>query len=89
MQDELLKTNLTNCKKWQDEQTKIMINFRAMLTQKVQKGQAGLNGTFFNPSENKTLIKYAESNKGRESKTDSYSKGPTLFGLCCILCCNF
>ena len=25
----------------------------------------------------------------RESKTDSYSKGPTLFGLRCILCCNF
>ena len=25
----------------------------------------------------------------RESKTDSYSKGPTLFGLCCILCHNF
>ena len=25
----------------------------------------------------------------RESKTDSYSKGPTLFGLPCILCHNF
>ena len=25
----------------------------------------------------------------RESKTDSYSKGPTLFGLRCILCHNF
>ena len=25
----------------------------------------------------------------RESKTDSYSKGPTLFGLSCILCHNF
>ena len=24
-----------------------------------------------------------------ESKTESYSKGPTLFGLCCILCHNF
>ena len=54
--------DLCNRKKWQEEHKKIMKAFRTVLTQKVQKGQAGLFGIFYKPSDYKVLTKHLAIN---------------------------
>ena len=51
-----------------------------------------VSSTLSSPSKPRLLRIFSGYNQRvirRESKTDSYSKGPTLFGLPCIFCHNF